>query len=287
MITMPEVSEVALTAEILLKYLKNKILTDVDFVAGRYSKKSPEGYTDFINALPLKVRNINSKGKFMWFDLVDPKNKKKHWYIWNTYGLTGMWSMYPPDKYLKAVLTFSGNRTAYFSDLRNFGTFKFSDSIVDLDFKLQELGPDFLKQDFDITLVKKYKIPIVKILMDQKKVGSGLGNYLVAEVLYCAGISPHRAGNDITDAELNKLDYCIRYLTKLAYTDNHTGYMTNLEDESSKIKKKNYHPEIKLKNKKTFNFNVYRRKKDPDGNKVKPDKIIKGRTTYWVPAVQK
>ena len=151
---MPEVSEVALTAEILLKHLKNKTLVAFDFVAGRFSKKSPPGFDDFIDALPLKVVDINSKGKFMWFDLVEPKNKKNHWYIWNTYGLNGMWSMTEP-KYLKAILTFTGNKVAYFSDLRNFGTFKFGSSKEDLDKKLKELGPDFLNEDFDLDIITK------------------------------------------------------------------------------------------------------------------------------------
>lgn len=108
---MPEVSEVALTAEILSKHLKKKKLVSFDFVAGRFTKKSPDGYDDFVAALPLKVKKISSKGKFLWFDLVEIKNKNKHWYILNTFGLTGMWSLFEPN-YTKAVLTFKENRVA-------------------------------------------------------------------------------------------------------------------------------------------------------------------------------
>ena len=283
---MPEVAEIALTAEILLKYLKNKMLTSFDFIAGRFSKKSPPGFDDFVTALPLQIKNIDTKGKFLWFDLVDPKNKSKHWYIFNTFGLTGMWSLFEPN-YTKAVLTFTNNKTAYFSDMRNFGTFKFSPNKEDLDNKLNKLGVDFLKENnFDLAKIKKYNIPIVKILMDQKKVGSGLGNYLTAEILYRAKISPHRLGDTLSDEEIENLEYWIKYTTKLSYINNHIGYMVNLEDEANKIKRKNYHPDIKLE-KKEFEFLVYRKKTDPDGNKVKADNIIKGRTTYWVPAVQK
>jgi formamidopyrimidine-DNA glycosylase len=287
---MPEIAEIALTAEILEKYLMNKTLVSFDFTTGRYSKKSPAGYDDFIAALPLKVKHINSRGKFLWFELVNPKNKNDIWYIWNTFGLTGMWSFFEP-KYTKAVLTFKNDLVVYFSDMRNFGTFKFSTDETALEKKLKELSPDFLKdEDFDLGKIKKYKIPIVKILMDQKKVGSGLGNYLVAEILYRAGISPHRLGTQLTDEDIENLTYWIKYVVKLSYIDNHIGYMVNLEEETGKLEKRKYHPNIKLKDK-TFNFLVYRKKTDPYGNKVKAEKIVgtgdNKRTTYWVPAVQK
>ncbi len=166
---MPEIAEVALTAEILEKYLLGKTITAFDFIGGRYSKKAPVGFDDFIADLPLKVTKIDSRGKFLWFELSKPKNKKIKWYIWNTFGLTGMWSFVEPD-YVKAVLTFKEGDTTYFSDMRNFGTFKFSTDEQALDDKLEELSPDFLKDDdFDLGSVKKYKTPIVKILMDQKK----------------------------------------------------------------------------------------------------------------------
>ena len=99
-------------------------------------------------------------------------------------------------------------------------------------------------------------------------------------------MSPHRLGTSLSDEEIDNLAYWTKYLVKLAYIDNHVGYMVNLEGEANKIPRKNYHPDIKLK-KKQFQFVVYRKKTDPDGNKVKADNIIPGRTTYWVPAVQK
>lgn len=283
---MPEVCEIALTAEILMKYLKHKLVTAFDFVNGRFFKKSPPGYDEFIEALPLKIVNIDSRGKFLWFDLVDPHDTETHWYIWNTFGLTGMWSFFEPQ-YNKAILTLANGKVAYFSDMRNFGTFKFSTDKNALDKKLKTLSPDFLKdEDFDLSTIQKYKEPIVKILMDQKKVGSGLGNYLTAEILYRAGISPHRHGNKLSDDDIDVLTYWIKYMVKLCYIDNHIGYMVNLEKEANKIQRKKYHPHIKIKDKE-FQFLVYRQKVDPDGNKVKAEKIIDNRTTYWVPVVQK
>ena len=284
---MPEIAEIALTAEILNKYLKNKTLNAFDFISGRYNKNDPVGYGEFVEALPLKVKKIDSRGKFMWFELYNPNNSKNKWYIWNTFGLTGMWSFFEP-KFSRAVLTFKKNLVVYFSDMRNFGTIKFSQDKNALDKKLTQLSPDFLKDDnFNLGGITKYKIPIVKILMDQTKVGSGLGNYLVAEILYRAKISPHRLGSSLDKKDIENLIYWIKYVVKLSYVDNHIGYMVNLEEEANKIHKKNYHPDINIGDD-SFEFLVYRKKIDPDGNKVRAEKINgSDRTTYWVPAVQK
>lgn len=275
---MPENAEVALTAEILAKYLNNKSLTSIKFISGRYTKNPPLDVKQFKKALPLKVTNINSKGKFLWFAL------SGDWFIFNTFGLTGMWG-FQETEYTRAILTFT-NKTAYFSDMRNFGTLKFVNGAAALTRKLATLGPDFLKENVDISAIKNYHVPVVKLLMDQKRIGSGLGNYLTAEILYRAGISPHRLGSQLTSVMIKKLSYWINYMVKLSYVDNHIGYMTNLEKEAAKISRRHYHPEIRLKDRE-FTFLVYGQKHDPDGNVVKADKIISGRTTYWVQAVQK
>lgn len=279
---MPEIAEVAITAEILKKYLLDKKLLALNYVSGRYIKKDPSGYKKFIKNIPLTVKNIDSKGKFLWFELLDTDNNS--WYIWNTFGMSGMWSLKEPP-YVRAIFSFGNVITAYYSDSRNFGTFKFSNSKEELDKKLSSLGTDFLKDDFSLKKIKKYKIPIAKLLSDQKKIGSGLGNYLIPEILYRAKISPHRLGTDMSKKDLKKLKYWIKYVVKLAYMDNHIGYMKNLEDETKKLKKHNYHPDIVLDGN-TFKFLIYRQKKDPKGNKVKTDKINGERNTYWVPAVQ-
>ena len=49
-----------------------------------------------------------------------------------------------------------------------------------------------------------------------------------------------------------------------------------------------YHAEIKLSKTDKFKFSVYQQNKDPFGNMVEKNKEInKGRTTYWVPTIQK
>lgn len=284
---MPEVSEIALTAEILYKKLKNKILVSFDFIGGRYgpNRTKPDGFKQFEASLPLKIKKVDSKGKFLWFEL---KSGENTWYIMNTFGLTGMWSFFEP-RYCKAILTFSDDTIVYYSDLRNFGTFKFTTEIDVLQQKLSELAPDFLKETkFNFDKLKKFpKALIVDILTDQKKIGSGIGNYLVSEILYRAKLSPHRTSASLTPTDIENLEYWIKYMVKLSYVSNNIGYMVNLTDEANKIPRKNYHPDIKLgKSDASFAFSVYRQKTDPVGNKVSVDKRKGGRSTYWVKKVQ-
>lgn len=287
---MPEGPEVALTAEILNAKLKNQILTKIKFVSGRYGpdRSKPVGYDFFKKYLSMTVLKVNSKGKFMWFELESESDNTK-FYIFNTFGLTGMWSFSKP-KYNRIKMTFEDGTSCYYSDMRNFGTFKFSNNGHELKSKLEELGPDVLKDDdFNLSMLKKYTKPIVEVICSQK-VLSGIGNYLSAEILYEARISPHRPANSLTSNERSKLLHAIKYVTKLAYTNNDIGYMINLKTELADDKditvKKNYHPSTDIDDN-VFNFNVYGKKFDPKGNKVIADKIIKGRTTYWVKELQK
>ena len=140
--------------------------------------------------------------------------------------------------------------------------------------------------------------------MDQKLgsgLGSGVGNYLAVEILYHAKISPRMRMKYIYRNKklAYKLSQSIKYITKLSYMTGDVGYLEHLPKGMTKWLKKlrneikknpnhkyNYHKDTDISND-IFSFKVYRQKKDPLGNTVTADKIIPGRTTYWVKAVQR
>ena len=285
---MPEICEVALTAEILHRKLKNKVLTSIKFFGDTYkygpNGTKPEGYNLFVKSLPLKIKKVDSRGKFLWFELTDDNIT---WYIWNTFNLKGGWSL-EDDTHKRAQFNFENDVVAYYYDTLGWGTFKFSKSQEDLRKQLELLSPDFLKDDnFDLSNITKYKSKIVGVLMDQKKIGSGIGNYLVAEILYHAKISPHRKCNTLTNDEIKQLTYSIKYIIKICYMYGGSKYMHKLEKELNKLPRIDYHPNIKIKKSdQKFMFMVYNEKTDPLGNPVKEEKIVGKRTTYWVPNVQ-
>ncbi len=121
---------------------------------------------------------------------------------------------------------------------------------------------------------------IVNILMDQGKIFSGIGNYLIAEILYYAKINPNRTIDDLSDIELYNLSDAIRVICK-------TMYIYNINENYINDKKayKIYYEDIEpIKN---YRYNVYRREIDNEGNKVERSELVKGRTLYWVKKIQK
>lgn len=320
---MPEVVEVCLTALFLNKKLKNKFMTDIKVLRGRYSRHTLTGLNYFKENKPFKINKVDSKGKFMWFELTNDKGAEC--YILNRYGLSGQWDLEEKEHsgVRFSIKNPNNDKTfdIYFTDPRNFGTLAISNNKKDLEKELNKIGPDLLKEEFTndefYNRIKKYILKkdgtisksrankeIVKVLMDQSAksgLGAGGGNYLTSSFLYDAKISPYTkmkafySNRKLSD----QLADSIRYNLKLAYMTEDIGYMEHIDKSvtkfvnnlRNKIKKDkdspyNFQPKVKI-GKEKFKFSVYRQKKDPFGNDVKGDEIIKGRTTYWSPTIQK
>ena len=65
---MPEVVEVRKYADFLNKILKNKNIIEINILQGRYKKYGPiERYNQLKDKLPIKVLDIKTKGKFLYF----------------------------------------------------------------------------------------------------------------------------------------------------------------------------------------------------------------------------
>ena len=127
-------------------------------------------------------------------------------------------------KFVVTAVVFKTNRGYMtYRDTISLGTFKFSKDKLALQKKITILKSDLLKDDFDFNGIQKEKKEITKILMDQKKYGSGIGNYLCCEILYRAKISPYRLCNELSNKEVKDLVYWTKYCTKLAYQNNHVG----------------------------------------------------------------
>ena len=308
---MPELIEVLVTGQFLNLKTKNKIITNINIIGGRYKKhkNSLKGYELVKQNLPLKINEINTKGKFLWFELENYNNKL---YLLNTFGMSGRWSFKKENHSNIELVLKSKNKkySLYFSDQRNFGTIVFGNK-KKLSEKLNHLAPDFLKEKLNSNILKKRisnylkisskrkNVKIIKVLMSQNNkdgIGSGIGNYLAPEILYRAKISPHKTMDEIynNDKLIKKLAKSIKYIVKLAYINNDVGYMVNFISFSKKHRKlikdeklPNYHKSIKIKKNEFFDFIIYKQNKDPLGNLVKKEKIVFGRTTHWVPDIQK
>jgi formamidopyrimidine-DNA glycosylase len=306
---MPEICEVCIMSQFLSHTVLNKNIINIEILGGRYLKKDFDGFNEFKQCLPLKITKIDSKGKLMWFELLD--NNNNVFYLINTFGLSGIWN-FAKLNHSNILLKISSdsnndNLSLYYIDPCSFGTFKFIKNINEFNKKIDSIGFDLLKNNFSDNFycnniehfINKNKTngnkKIINVLFDQTKngIGSGLGNYLITEILYKSKLSPYRQMNSLSIDEIIYLAYNIKYTLKLCYLKNNTSYLININDflilHSEMVDidvLPEFHREINIKKGDFFKFNIYKKEVDPNNYIIKTEEIIKGRTTYWVPQIQ-
>ena len=268
---MPEGPEVRRFGDDFAKYISGKTLESVAVLSGRYAKKSPAGLSDFVSRLPLKVVGTGVHGKFLYWLLEDGN------FVFNTLGMTGHWSK-TSGKHARASFTFTDGTKVFYEDTRNFGTLAFERGKSAFQKKVSKLGPDMLAEDVsdDVFIDRMRKHPdweITSALMDQSVV-AGVGNYVKAEALYRSCISPLRQVRSITDAELRLLNLSAKDILRESYADGGT----TVKDYRSMDGELGVY---------TFSLRVDNKKQDPLGNPVIRTETEDGRTTHWVPHVQK
>ena len=347
---MPEVIEVRKFADILSENVIGKTITHINLLKGRYKKKAFDGYNDLIKALPLKIEAIQTKGKFTYMTFVsdnvnnDTVSDNKKFYLFNTLGLSGGWTLKSDKKinfakckncnYIekeikierenenenereKYIFTYPSmldyisknsetqwiendlkhlnvefitnykNISFYFYDQLSFGTLKAVDCNTNgetiLEKKLKELGPDLLDNKTTFELFKKQirkKVnenkAIGNVIVNQKII-SGVGNYLRADSLWMAKLSPFRKVQDITNDELKLLYEAI------------VGLIWGDYNYKFAIKQKYIEPSLKLPHHYNRDFFIYNHTKDIYGNIVKKEQLYEGsqkRFIYWVKTIQ-
>jgi DNA-formamidopyrimidine glycosylase len=274
---MPEGPEVRQIVDKLNKNFKNKIIKNVEVLGGRYFRRN----THFSKLNGHKIKIIKNYGKFIYWEFYETDIV-----LFNTLGMSGWWiTNEEPHNNIKFIFN---NTFIYFNDPRNFGTLIISNKI-NLDKKLNTLGADIFNKEDVILFIerlnkKRDDTMICTALLDQNVI-AGCGNYLRAEALYIAKISPFRTVKNLSDTDINNLWDILVQLAWFYYNEK-KGKKLNIIDNkyqlSPKYKKtgpSKYKPEEGL-------FHVYRQKNDKLGNKVLT-KEINNRTIYYVPNVQK
>ena len=279
---MPEGPELARSRDHLRGILCGAELTKFEAYGGRYAKRQPDGLRELRDVMErntVVVGDVNVKGKFMWWTL-RPDMTCETWYLFCTYGMSGMWTTIPLDKHTTAIASVRGifsHATVQFHDPRHFGTLKFVRGKEALDRKLATLGPDMLnappnEEPFREALLRKGHKTLAEVLMDQSVV-SGVGNYVKAEALYLARLSPHRRPDELITAEISRLRRAIIDVMKASYESGGATFATYFQGDGRPGQA-------------TSRFVVYGNRTDPLGNPVVREETKDGRTTHWVPAVQ-
>ena len=270
---MPESPEVLHLTQQINKNIKNKNLQSVKILKGRYiTHGPPNNYKEFVKQLPLKCLNIQKKGKviFIYFE--------NNWCLISKLGMSGWWFFKgdSPEwlpKYENVIFQFN-NIKLIFTDFRNFGTLTFTNDQQYIDKEINKLAPDITDEHttFKILLdrvnnltLSQQKQLLEDIIIDQKIIISGIGNYLKAEILYDAKINPLRKVKNLSENDWYQIYYStkkiIKKMLKALESNDPDKYMNSMK--------------------------IYSRKIDPLGNKIKTHKTKTGRTTYYVSQVQK
>jgi DNA-formamidopyrimidine glycosylase len=265
---MPEGPECRIMAEELARLISYNELTSISILSGRYLKKPPTGIEKIEKELPLKIIGAGCHGKFIYW-LCHNEN-----FIWTTMGMTGHWST-EPRKHSRIKFSFADGKAVYFNDQRNFGTIKFVCGKQNMIDKLESMGPDMLSDDvsdeeFIINLRMKNTKTLAEVLMNQSVI-AGVGNYIKADALWMACMSPHRKVMDCNDAELANIHRCIKTVINENYKSAKSGDFKNIYKNQGYNRK----------------FLVYNQSNDPNGNKVIRETTKDKRTTHWVPEIQK
>ncbi len=278
---MPEGVEVKISAELIEPLIKNKKVIKVSTTGNsRSAYQEPEGLLKFNDALreqeATTVIEIKTKGKLMYWNFANAYT------MFCTFGMTGQWS---PKKgnhpcLIVEYLDDSQKNYLYFNDPRHFGTIDFSNDQKYISSRLSKLGWDPLLHELNFDwinwiysqLKKCGNKPIAQVLLDQA-IFAGVGNYIRAEALYQARISPWRSCQNFSRQDTQILCKAIVEVMKESYA--HQGATIHTYKDA-------YGQEGKY----SSCFKVYGRQKDPLGNSVKSESTPEGRTIHWCPNVQ-
>jgi formamidopyrimidine-DNA glycosylase len=151
---------------------------------------------------------------------------------------------------------------------------------AEVDRRMSQFGPDLLNEQVTLgmfyerlSLKKNLEKTIAEVLMDQR-VLAGIGNYLKAEVLYHSRVSPWRKVKDLADEEVVDLhDNAVRLINLSYNMGGATIQNYRQPDDSGGLYSRR--------------FAVYGQEADPHGNAVIREKTPEGRTTHWVPELQR
>jgi DNA-formamidopyrimidine glycosylase len=264
---MPEGPEVTAMVDELSKIFKNSSLKEISIHHNKFKSKLKD-LKKFEEDLPLKIKEIKNKGKFVYIVLA------KDLALGFTPGMTGHFWVPGVSEDFKTYEGYTYNskhnyiflKTTkgdfYFNDPRRFGHFYIynnKDLKNNLETKLKTLGPDLIKQlpkmsqaEFNERLSKfRPNKNIADALLEQKFI-AGVGNYIRAEALYKAKISPLRTIGSLNANDKKRLKNALKAIG----------------EESYKSQKKKLHT-----------FKIY-------GNPSKKQTKRKGRTIWWDPKVQ-
>ena len=205
---MPELPEVEILVRHLRPLLHGRTIRAVEI--RRPEVLEPTSAAHFKRRLRgAKFLGLRRRGKYLLFELRARGSRAKFTLLGHL-GMTGRMFLAPKHaRWPKhaAVILQLGARDFIYDDTRYFGRLTLDTSPVN------KLGPEPLEESFTPELLarelKRSRQAIKVKLLDQSLV-AGIGNIYASEALFRAGLSPRRAANRLTRAQVEQLWRAIR-----------------------------------------------------------------------------
>ena len=227
---MPEILEIELYRR-AMESIVGRTIASVDAPDDWFLKGSTTA--DLLRGtLPgLTIRELRRRGKLLLVDLADPTSEPAAT-LGLRFGMTGRPVLDEAGapfaleysarddrpEWDRFALTFEGDGRLRLNDPRRLGG-------VELDPDEDRLGPDaFAVTLRQLRVILGSAAPVKAVLLDQSRV-AGLGNMLVDEVLFRAGVDPARPARELDDAALGRVHRAIRRVLPelLGRGGSHTG----------------------------------------------------------------
>lgn len=263
---MPELPEVEAQRKLVEKHLLGRTLVEIAALRDTivYSGVTSRQFATRLRGR--KVLAVRRKGKHLWFEL-----DQRPWPTFH-FGMGGHFEIYRegarPRFWKLELLTNEGVRLAM-TNPRRLGRIRLQHDPLS-EPPLSTLGPDPLLElpspGAFIEMLASRRGPIKAVLLDQKFL-AGIGNWIADEVLYQAAISPYRPAPDLNRDEVSRLRSRIKSVI---------GRAVEVDARSDRFPR-------------NWLFHV-RWGKDTSA-RVREGSlaygVVGGRTTAWVPAIQK
>jgi formamidopyrimidine-DNA glycosylase len=205
---MPELPEVEVLARHLRPVLHGKSVRSVRVLRAKILKPTSE--REFKRVLTgAKFKSLSRRGKYLLFEFQSPALRQTVTVLGHL-GMTGKMFVAeksaPLPKHAAVVLELNRGSFVY-EDTRYFGRMTLDLSSV------EKLGPEPWDEKFTPEVfaseLKRSRQPIKVKLLDQSLI-AGVGNIYASEALFRAKISPQRAANRLTLAQVKALHRTIR-----------------------------------------------------------------------------
>jgi len=232
---MPELAEVECSRAMLEEHCQGKEIKDViDIESGGgprsgtfddkvFEAESIKSHGVFSQALKGTVcERVCRKGKQLWWNLSAKGGAKKkilhplfHFGLTGSFVVKGVAAMkymdfkvhdaeWPP-KFTKCEIVFKDGSRVAFCDPRRFGRICLREKPLN-DLPLSKLAPDPLFEmppvEHFVEKFAKTTLALKPLLMDQGRAVCGLGNWMVDEVCFQAGVHPETKCSDLNEKEM-------------------------------------------------------------------------------------